>query len=435
VKLALVTTPWDGSGESDAAAAALAARLAERVELAVFVERGREGTPALGRPTLPADTLVPREHDHVLYSIAPDPAHGFMLPMLRRIGGTAWLHDWVLLELALGAHPRLAKGGWRALWIAAREGGLAQARRYAARERELAAGRPFARDELPLQRGVVRFADAFVVAGERTRERILEDRNAPTPIAVVPHGVELDPGSGDAGGGTEGDARRAARDRGGARAALGWPAPFREAFVVTTAGAPGLARAERDLAALAVARSRGLDVRWAVLADGGGELERLAAARGLADAVHRVAAPHGASEAARTTPGEHLRAGDVELAAEGRTAPGTRANVARALGCGRAVIVEGEIAGEFRSPAVLRLADRSPEALAERIVALAEAPGRRAELEREAFELAERELDWRVVARAIVEHLGRFPHARAARKSLIGAQLARARDARNLAKG
>lgn len=417
-RIALVTTPWDGSGESDAATSALAARLSELVEVAVYVERGREGGVALGRPTRAADTLIPREHDHVLYSVAPDAAHGFLEPMLRRLGGTAWLHDWVLLELAFGAHRALERGGWRGRWMAAREGGLGAVGAYARRRRALARGEAFERAALPLQRGVVRFADAFVVAGEAVRRQILDDRNAPTPIAVVPHGAE--PRWSDA-------------DRRSERAALGWPEGFRDAFVVTTtAGSVPPELVARTLEALALARARGQDVRWAAV-DEDGALGRLAAAKGLAGAVHSIrdAAPR-AVEDARAA--DHLRAGDLELAGCGRTAPGSRANIARALGCGRAVLAAGEVAGEFRSEAVRgeELAGGSATALADLLARLAGDPGARAELERAARVLVERELDWRVVAGRILEHLGRFPQARAARRSLLSAHLARARDARSV---
>ena len=63
-------------------------------------------------------------------------------------------------------------------------------RTYAANRRT--PGRELSEDrlELPFNRSVVRRADSFLVHSEWMRERILAERNAVTPISVVPHGAE-----------------------------------------------------------------------------------------------------------------------------------------------------------------------------------------------------------------------------------------------------
>lgn len=113
--------------------------------------------------------LRPREYERLLVPVADDPACAPFLPVLRRLGGTVWLLDWELPALA-GAHrPSLGRGGVAGRLAAWREGGLPAAR-----------GRPS-----PLNRSVVRFADAFVVPRAAWRARILEERNAPTPVGVM----------------------------------------------------------------------------------------------------------------------------------------------------------------------------------------------------------------------------------------------------------
>ncbi len=171
-----------------------AARIRDACELEVFVEPGREGGDYLGRKTRSAATLAAREFDHVLYALGNEAAHGFMARLVRDIGGTVALHDWNLFDMACASYPALARGGWRGHALALREGGPQQALLYARMRRdertsrsasERKSGEHAVRIELALNRSIVRFADSFVVFDERMRERILTERNAPTPIGVV----------------------------------------------------------------------------------------------------------------------------------------------------------------------------------------------------------------------------------------------------------
>jgi hypothetical protein len=176
MKLALVTTPWDAPGAHAELSRALARHLWEHCAVAVFVERQRAGAAYFGVESRPAPALVPREFDHVLYLLADQPEHAFMVPLVRALGGCVALQQWSLTTLAWAAYPALARGGWRGTLAALREGGPAQARAYWHRQ---ATG-------LTLNRSIVRFGDTFLVPTEELRRQVLEERNAPTPIGVVP---------------------------------------------------------------------------------------------------------------------------------------------------------------------------------------------------------------------------------------------------------
>ena len=65
-----------------------------------------------------------------------------MLDPLRRVGGTVTLHDWVLFDLAVAAHPELERGGWRGHVAAWRCGGLEQRQRWVEALRARRAGVP-----------------------------------------------------------------------------------------------------------------------------------------------------------------------------------------------------------------------------------------------------------------------------------------------------
>lgn len=136
----------------------------------------RVGEPvAFGPGTGLRDRLRPREFERVIAIVRNDPDLAFVARELRRVGGIVVLQEWVLDRLAGGLWPALTRPGLAGALAAWREGGVAQLRRW---RREGAAG-------LALNRSVVRFGDAFVVADEETRRRVLEERNAPTPTATL----------------------------------------------------------------------------------------------------------------------------------------------------------------------------------------------------------------------------------------------------------
>ncbi len=177
MKLALVTVPWDAPGAHAQAVRSLGRELWDHAEVAVFVERGREGADWFGVPTRPASALVPKQFEQVLYCVDDAPEHAFMAPLVRNLGGCVALHGWSLRSFAHAALPALARGGWRGLRAGFEEGGLEGAREGWAGTRT---------GSSPLNRSIVRFGDAFFVREEALSAAILADRNAPTPIAVIP---------------------------------------------------------------------------------------------------------------------------------------------------------------------------------------------------------------------------------------------------------
>jgi hypothetical protein len=182
-RLALVSAGDAEGGAATARLRVLLPVLEEFAELEVFIgvsEQGASPADFAGRPAGRHDSLRPRAFDQVLYFLEDTPSHAFMLPMIRDVGGVVVLHDWNLGRLALAARPALGRDGLPGQLAAWREGGLRaflEHRRHGARS---------ALEALPLNRSVVRQADAFVVPHADWRRWILDERNAPTPVAVVP---------------------------------------------------------------------------------------------------------------------------------------------------------------------------------------------------------------------------------------------------------
>lgn len=181
MKLALVTTAPSIPSPTGARVRSVVPHLAARVELALFVEPGTQGGEIAEMPLRSTADLDPQVFDHIVYAVGNERSHGFMAALVRAFGGTVALDRWDLGELAIGARPELAHGGVRGSWAAWLEGGLAGALRYI---EVMRAGRALPTD-CALNRSVVRHADAFLVGADELRGKILAERNAPTPIALV----------------------------------------------------------------------------------------------------------------------------------------------------------------------------------------------------------------------------------------------------------
>lgn len=123
-----------------------------------------------GEGERPLAELLARDHDRILVPIADDAVCAPFLAVLRELGGSVWLHDWSLRRMDWAARPARARVGLLGRLAGFRAGGLAGLRGDV---------------ESPLNRGVVRFGDAFVVHDEETRLAVLHERNAPTPTIIL----------------------------------------------------------------------------------------------------------------------------------------------------------------------------------------------------------------------------------------------------------
>jgi glycosyltransferase involved in cell wall biosynthesis len=260
-----------------------------------------------------------------------------------------------------------------------------------------------ARFSLPLNRGVVRRADAFLVHSETTRQLILRDRNAATPIGVLPHGIER---------------RWEGRDRQAARAQL--PAEWREDFIVASLGA---LQPHKRVAALldgaARARERGTPVRVLLIGeerprelDLSSELRRLDM-EGSVEVTGWV-------EEERAH--ELLSAADLCVNLRGPTSGGASGGASQALSLGRAVIVSDLPELEaLPQEAVLRVpnGEGEAEALAGHFVTLAEDRGQLQEMERAARTYVDETAHWSHVADTCIQALGVFPTPRISRRGIV----------------
>lgn len=522
MKIALVTTPWSAKSGIGDYTRHLLPYLREGADVDLFVEVGREGEGSAAEALQSVAELQPREYDQILYQLGNEIQHAFMVPMVRSLGGTVVLHDWVLFDLALATYPELQKGGLRGLRRAYQEGGLEQvatwrrARRAAkpptdgwfpieeegrwstplgplpgectglrlslhvpkgrswqlvqagaalaesdalgeevlevkldpsgpapclqvqgcgargADRRQLGVflrslkqerdgawhpvdltslspvperGLCAARFELSLNHSIVRHADAFLVHADVIGERILESRNAPTPIARVHHGAEP---------------RWLDGSREASRADLGLPDEWRSSFLLATFGAlqahkrPGVL-----LDALANLRRQGLDVRLLCIGDerpAEFDLQTAVAERDLSACVH-VTGWLPEQDAWRA-----MHASNLCVNLRGPSTGGTSGGACQALSVGRGVIVSDlpELS-HLPDDCVLRVAggDGEVERLTDEIAHLCRTPERCAELEAAARAAVEDTLHWRSAARRYLEVLESYPRARASRRSLF----------------
>jgi glycosyltransferase involved in cell wall biosynthesis len=552
MKVAVVTTPPSVRSGIGDYTRHLLPHLAGHCELRVFVAPGL-ANERLGDLELESVTgLVPRDFDQILYQVGNERSHAFMPALVRAIGGTVMLHDWVLFDLALAAHPALARGGLKGHLLALREGGWGQTRIYfenwRARRRqrleregggetgelqgtllsgwhafegrgrwtgdagvvrlpartcrsvivsfstepgrtvrladssgasvEFAASGKAAEGELrleldradapevaietdnisvseqqrlngdtrrlgtfvrsiryedrlglhdvelsapparpirpiyltrdrfvlPLNRSIVRFGDAFIVHSQSMKRRILEERNAPTPVGVLHHGAEP---------------RWRDDERALERLRLGLPDAWSDAFLVTSFGAlQPHKRIHKLLEALALARVARPQIRLSLIgAIEPEELDVAGLARdlGVEDVVYFTG--HVPEEVAWS----HIHAGDLSIQLRGPSTGGSSGGLFQSLALGRAVIASdsGEQA-ELPGDCVIgvRADEREQHTLASHLVELCDRPERREAMERAARRFVRDECAWDLVAKQYAECLRAFPGPRASRRSL-----------------
>ena len=272
------------------------------------------------------------------------------------------------------------------------------------------------RFRLPFNRPVVRHADSFIVHSEYVKRLVLEDRNQLTPIAVVHHGAEQ---------------RWREGDRRESRARLGFPADWRDAFIVVSfGGVQSHKRIDQLLASVARARRTRPDVRL-VLA-GGYDPEdldplQLARALGVEDSVHVT------GYLPEETAWDVIHAGNVCVNLRGPTSGGTSGGVFQSLGLGRGVIATGEAEQrDLPEDCVLKvpLGEGEVEAITALLTQLAGDPARVERIETAARAFVESECHWRHTAKRYAEALELFPPPRVNRKSLIAMRVALAREPR-----
>jgi glycosyltransferase involved in cell wall biosynthesis len=564
LKIALITTPPSVRSGIGDYTHHLLPYLRAHAQVDQFVEPDKAGAGWDGEPARSALELRPREYDRVLYQLGNEMNHAFMAPMIRAIGGTVAQHDWVLFDLALRAHPGLARGGWKGHLLALREGGVDQARVYlrnwrerrrnrVAREPEIdasglpgvllagwhameprgrwvtdvawlrlpvrdaravrlrftsvpgrkvrlceASGRLVAsfdcsaacaagvlegevhvaepsaagsaaagpvllalrtsdvavteaqrkhgdtrrlatfveslewhdgkswhaievgqscfqppaevslsrdRFELPLNRSIVRFADAFIVHSQYVRSRILAERNQITPIGLVHHGAE---------------ARWSEEPRALARSRLGLGPAWRDGFLVTSfGGVQPHKRIGKLLEALAQARRHDPSIHLALIggiAKDAYDPRIHAQMLGIADAVHF------SGYVPETVGWEWLHAADLSVNLRGPTTGGTSGGIFQSYSLGRAVLAS-DAAEQAELPdrctVKVPLGDGEVEAIARELLALRADPARLGRLELEARAFVNAECSWQACAAKYLEYLEHFPPARASRKGLI----------------
>lgn len=534
MKIALITTPAGSrSGIGDYTRHLLPA-LRESAEVDLYVEAGRESA---GERSV--KDLVPRDYDQLLYQLGNERQHAFMAPLIRTLGGTVMLHDWVLFDLALAAWPELERGGLRGSRRAWIEGGfeqwriLREARRGcedsgpgpdlsiaggwhdaeragrwcadraqvvlgsptpdaleldlilpAGRKLELAQGGPLdelsgpfdgvhalplrhggeavlelrvtgiaptpeqqthgdtrrlglflrslrvrrdgewetlqlsaqppgagesglsrARFDLPLNRTIVREADAFLVHNQWMADRIRADRNAPTPIAVVHHGA---------------DRRWREGDRRLTRVELGLPPKYTDSFLLVSLGAvQAHKRVGPLLEGLALARRTRPELRLVLVGEERPrEFDLRAHTRrlGLEDAVHCT----GYAEEAEAW--DLLSAADLAVNLRGPTSGGASGGVFQAFSHGRAALItDAPQAAEIPADTVRRVPTdgRESQAIAETLITLADDPAQLRAMESAVCRFVADECHWSHVAARYLDALSVFPAAKSAKKNLF----------------
>jgi glycosyltransferase involved in cell wall biosynthesis len=557
VKVALVTTPPSVRSGIGDYTRHLLPYLREHDEVEVFVEHGVDEPAWAGERARLVRELDPRRFDQVLFQLGNERAHAFMPRMIRAIGGTVALHDWVLFDLAMAAWPALPRGGAKGHALALREGGLRQTQVYVrnwldrrrqrttpmppmatvglpggllfgwhapeaggrwttdfaglripstsvervrfevhlepgrtlrvhaegrvlAEERahafEVRPARPetpelvletigvqvtpeqrkhgdarrlgcvvrrvawtdeageheldlaetpavplepisLSRDrfDLALNRSVVRFADAFICHSRYVAERVRSDRNAETPLGILPHG-SVD--------------RWREGDRAAARRALGLPEDWARSFlVVSFGGVQPHKRIDKVLQGLARARRERSDIRLILagsIQGGGFDPQGLAKALGLGDAVRFT------GYLPETEAWDWLHAGDIAINLRGPTTGGTSGGIFQAFSMGRSVIATAAAEQtELPKDTVVHvpLGDGEVEALGREFVALRDDPARRARLEERVRAYVTSSCHWRVVARQYHDYLASFPRTRASRRKLVALRVGLQRSA------
>lgn len=271
------------------------------------------------------------------------------------------------------------------------------------------------RFELPFNHSIVRFADSFIVHSEYVEHLILEDRNAATPIGLLPHGAGR---------------RWSIGDRRERRRALGLPEAWLDSFLVTSfGGVQAHKRIEPALEALALARRTHDDVRL-VLA--GSRVARDCDPEGIARRLGVEDAVHFAGFVSEEEGWSWLHAGDIALNLRGPTSGGTSGGIYQALSLGRGVIIT-DAAEQRELPDTctvkVPLGDGEVDTLARTFLELRDDEERRARLEAGARVYVNEECHWSRTAEKYFEFFDGFPRPKVTRRKRLALKVALAKIA------
>jgi glycosyltransferase involved in cell wall biosynthesis len=272
------------------------------------------------------------------------------------------------------------------------------------------------RFQLALNHAVVRKGDSFLVHNLWMRRAILDERNGPTPAAVVTHGAERR---------WSDEPRNAARER------LGLPAEWNDGLLLVSFGAiQEHKRIGPLLAALAEARRTHADIHLVLAGEVRTEsldLSSELAELGLEDAVRIT----GWLEEAQGF--DALHAANVCVNLRGPSTMGVSGGVFQAFSMGRgAVVSDIPETAELPDDCVCKVAPGDAEVaeLARVFVRLREHAEERSALEAGARRFVDEVCHWSHVAQRYAQCLEGFPAHRANQKSLIQGAIEAADKAR-----
>ncbi len=412
MKLALIATALADRSLAARRLRRLAAQWRTLGEVECFVEAGGAGAQGefdQGIPARPLQELAPKAYDQILYNVADDPRLGFSAAMIRALGGCVYLHDWSLVRWASAAWPQMTRATWRGRLRSLREGGGGRPAQPGLQAAPWEDGPAF-------NRSAVRHGDSFLVESSHLKKRILTERNAPTPVAVMPWSVS-EAWRADV-------ARRISRSD--ERVRLGLDPTWGNAFLVATQASDAAgARLQVLLEALAQARKARTNMKLVVLAgepEGAGAIESLVRAAGLSEHVH---------SAVYASDGEclaWLRASDLSVQLRGSSAQETCDAIARSLCAGRGVIASAVLEqAEMPDECVYKLAVGPEELprLSSRIVELSDAASVRVAMEAAACSSALQLPSFEQAARSAWDALEAFPRPRVSKRSLFALRVER----------
>lgn len=280
------------------------------------------------------------------------------------------------------------------------------------------------RFNLPFNRSIVRFADAFIVHSNYVKQNILRERNAITKVGVLQHGAEC---------------RWHDERRSETRRRMGLPKEWCDGFMISSfGGVQKHKRIEEALMALAKARETDSSIRMLLagnMVTNDFDPQATAKALGIEDAVHFT------GFVTEKDAWDWLHAGDVALNLRGPSSGGTSGGIFQAFSVGRFVLAT-DAAEQHELPddvaIKIPMGGDEVDVLAAKMVELASNPELRKKYETAVRRYVEDECHWKHMARKYADYLSAFPRPnvgmRGVAKLRIVLNKLRAREEREAAK-